>query len=154
MRLLENGNEDEGVPVLTERDELIQQIEDLQHQLAEARKKALDRQVVLVEVQNKLLPFYNLLRAIFGDLKAADLQTATEPLRSHDHAREKWVSWKQKMPGKPAEFIDLLLLHGEMTAAQLKAAAHCSSDTVYQVIYKLNAAQLINKNGGRFSLKT
>lgn len=64
-----------------------------------------------------------------------------------------WESWKQKLGGKQAEFIEALLTHGEMSAIQLKIATRSGQQTVYDTIHKLNKLGLINKNGGKFSLK-
>ena len=58
-----------------------------------------------------------------------------------------------KLGGKQAEFIQALLEHGEMSAIQLKIATRSGQQTVYDTIHKLNKLGLINKNGGKFSLK-
>lgn len=104
-----------------------------------------DAERALLALRRQLTPLYRALQAVFGELDAADVRD--------DGIDPRWQSWMAKMPGKPAEFIDVLLEHGEMTAAQLKVACKCSSDTVYQTIHKLNKAGLVNKNSGRFSLK-
>jgi transcription initiation factor IIE alpha subunit len=64
-----------------------------------------------------------------------------------------WDSWKGKMSGSAAKAIDALLLHGEMTAEQLRIHLGCATRTCYNIIGELNKAKLINKNGGRISLK-
>ena len=74
-------------------------------------------------------------------------------LGHHPKVSKVWKSWQEKMPGFPAKFIEVLLEHGEMTVPQLKIAAHCGSNTVYGVISKLHGLGLINKNGGKYSLK-
>jgi len=138
-------------------DLLRRRIQRLESELRDAQKEARDaraevRQVreSLDAIERYLEPFYRGLRGLFEKFEAASVG-AESPSTGQSNA--KWESWKQRLPGKAAEFIDLLLLHGEMSAANLKAAAHCSSDTVYQTIYKLNSAGILTKNGGRFSLK-
>jgi hypothetical protein len=55
----------------------------------------------------------------------------------------RWESWKQKLPGKPAEMIDLLLLHKSMSTKALMSAMSCSKDSVYTAARKLNGAGLL-----------
>ena len=132
------------------------EIDDLQQQLSTAKadtaKTRLEVAAALSALRKQLVPLYRALQMVFGELNAVS------PDDGRDSANPKisavWHSWKTKMPGKPAEFIDILLQHGEMTAAQLRIAGRCASDTVYQTIYKLNKAGLLNKHGGRFSLKS
>jgi transcription initiation factor IIE alpha subunit len=64
-----------------------------------------------------------------------------------------WESWKSRLGGGCAKVIDALLLHGEMNTQQLAIACGCNRNTIPNLILKLNRAGLINKNGGRFSLK-
>lgn len=64
-----------------------------------------------------------------------------------------WDSWKQKLGGKAAEAIDVLVLHGEMNAEQLRIHLKCGKNYVYNVISSLHKASLINKNSGKISLK-
>jgi hypothetical protein len=66
----------------------------------------------------------------------------------------KWEFWKKRYPGRIAETIDLLLIQGEMNQSQLCSALKCDSRTLSaKVIYPLNKAGLLIKNGGMFSLK-
>jgi len=149
----------EGEPEETDADELRRQIQNLEQDLEDARaatKRAREQSAgavrALTNLRKMLEQPYRAMRAVFGELEAAGIASPASP-ESPGQGNPKWESWKKRMPGKTAEFIDLLLTHEWMTAAQLKAAAHCSSDTVYQTIYKLNTAGLIRKDGGRFSLK-
>lgn len=116
----------------------------------------------LAALRRQLTPLYQALQSVFGELDAVGVEMPTtaaapdgvEPAApANARVAAVWESWKAKLPGKPAEFISILLDHGEMSHAQLKIAGRCGSDTVYRTITKLNGAGLINKNGGRFSLK-
>jgi hypothetical protein len=62
-------------------------------------------------------------------------------------------SAKRRMPGKPAEFIDLLLEHGPMNVTNFVTLARCSKQTAYNTLSKLSQAGIIQNNGGRYSLK-
>ena len=64
-----------------------------------------------------------------------------------------WEQWKAKLPGLPSKAIDILLLNGELNRTQLRIQLGCATRSVTDVIYKLNQAGLINKNGGNISLK-
>ena len=103
------------------------------------------------------------LKAIFGEIEAVGL-TETEASPSSSTRRGgigkggegggKWDLMKQKYPGKVAEFIDLLLLHGEMGPTQLKHAARCSLQTVYNTIDKMKSLGLLSDLGrGRYGLR-
>ena len=47
----------------------------------------------------------------------------------------------------------MLLLHGELNRTQLRLHLSCATRSITDVVYKLNQAGLINKNGGKISLK-
>jgi hypothetical protein len=100
-----------------------------------------------------LEPLHNALRLVFGELDVAGVGAASSQNGVPQRVASVWESWKQKLGGKQAEFIQALLEHGEMSAVQLKVATHTGTSTVPQVIYKLNQLGLINKNGGKYSLK-
>lgn len=104
-------------------------------------------------LRKQLSPLYRALQSVFGELDAAgaDDSQGGEPANTRTSA--VWNSWKSKMPGRPSEIIDLLLVHGEMNRNQLMAAMHVGKDVVRVTVSKLNVAGLLNKNGGRFSLK-
>jgi len=125
-----------------------------QTQLENTKRDFSAAQRSLATLRHQLQPLYNALRMVFGELDAAGVDSVT-PTASGPSARVAgvWESWKTKLGGKQAEFIQALLEHGEMTAVQLKVATHTGTSTVPQVIYKLNHLGLINKNGGKYSLK-
>lgn len=132
------------------------EVTDLRHQLAASQEEARQAKgaafVATSNLRKQLSPLYNALRQVFGELDAispADNGAPGVPPQSN----AKWESWKQRMPGRPAEFIDLLLIHGTMTIRQFMAAAKCGEQSAYKVTSKLGQAGLIVNNGGRFSLK-
>ena len=125
-----------------ERDELRQEIRDERQKNA-----AIERGVQ--ELRAVLSPLYSGLRHIFGEIEAMGATSVSlEPQK-----KAVWEDWKQKLGGLPAKAIEALLIHGEMNRAQLRIQVGCATRSVTDIVYKLNQAGLINKNGGKISLK-
>lgn len=153
--LLGNGEDD--------REELVRRIENLEQDLEDARaatKRAREQSVAatraLGNLRRQLDPLHKALRAIFGELDAANIESS----ESNDsqssvspRSAQVWESWKQRFGGGTAKVIDALLLHKEMNTTQLSIATGLHRTTIPALIFKLNKASLINKNGGKFSLK-
>jgi hypothetical protein len=130
------------------RDEQIQMLED---QLRDARSQVLALEAKLEHVRKRMSPLYELyqsLQAVF------DKSGVIVPTGTGTDTITKWEFWKKRYPGRVAEVIDLLLIQREMNGSQLCSALKCDPRTLSaKVIYPLNKAGLINKNGGRYSLK-
>lgn len=106
-------------------------------------------------LRKALAPFYGALRFIFDETEGmgiAEVQTQTaSPQKS-----AAWESWKQKLgPGSAAaKIIDMLHVHGALDQTQIRIHLGTSRmQTVYDAVSKLNRAGIINKNGGKISLK-
>lgn len=138
-----------------ERDNRIlrSQLED-----AKAENKKLTRSLSVLREQ--LSPLHHALRAVFGEIELAIGEETYSPQNvasasgqpQHSSIDPRWQSWKENLPGKPAQMIDLLLLHKDMSTKQLMTAMKCGKDAVYQAAYKLSKAGLISQVGGRYSL--
>ena len=117
-------------------------------------------QHALSVLRRQLQPLYSALRAVFGEIDAADIPNP-EVRISYDQANVRsmpqrspvWENWRKQLGGKQAEVIEALETHGWMNVAQLVVATHSAKQTIYETIWKLNKLQLINKNGGKYSLK-
>lgn len=145
------------------RDELIanlqRQLEDLEDQLRASRAatqqergKSASAFAALAALRDYLNPFKRAISAIYGEL---DLITDNVlPVTSTPQSNAKWDLWKKRFPGRGAELIDILLIHEQMNTKQLSTALKCDPRTLAQLIFKLNQAGLINKNGRDYSLKT
>lgn len=140
---------------------LEEEVKRLRRELAmangEIAKAKSDSARALGALRKQLAPLFRALQAVFGELDAAGLEDA--PAASgggSSRVSAVWESWKQKLGSNtaPARVIDALLQHGELNVAQLKVAAKMANQTVYDAIHRLNKLGLINKNGGRFSLKS
>jgi hypothetical protein len=112
-----------------------------------ARTAAIERGVQ--ELREILSPLHGAWLMIFGQADAIGLNGAPSAAKNSP----VWDSWKQKLGGQTAEAIDILALHGEMNAEQLRIHLSCARTHVYNVISRLNKAGIINKNGGKISLK-
>lgn len=140
----------ENADLLRAVERLTREISDVRQELQRERLKNSTIERGVQKLREVLGPLYNGLQMIHGEIDAMGLEDST-PKTAPKSAI--WEDWKQKLGGKPAEAIDVLHLHGEMNAVQLRLHLHCGNDYIYNVISKLNKAGLINKNGGRISLK-
>lgn len=141
----------------TEIRRLQQELFARNRQLADAedalRKEKQKTEVIESGVQQLravLTPLYKALQHIFGEIEEMGIGNASSVAPKHAAI---WEDWKQKMPGNPAKAIDALLLHGAMTQTQLRIHVGCATGSVSDLVYKLNKAGIINKNGGKISLK-
>lgn len=151
-------------PLADHRDRIIESLEaevrSLREQVlsAQAESEATRDQMerALSTLRRQLNPLYQALRAVFGEIDAVlPPEMAAGPSGVPPDARKQavWDAWKQKLPGLPAKFIDSLLVHGSMSAAQLRVSMHCSNQGVYDTATKLNKLGLLQKNGGKYSLR-
>lgn len=127
--------------------------DDLYDELQKSKDQSVAAHRALMALRKVLQPTFNGLRAVFGELDAAGIGEG-EITTANPKAHGVWESWKQKLGGKSAETIQALLEHGEMNVAQLRVATHSAQQTVYDTMFKLNKLGLINRNGGRYSLKS
>lgn len=127
-------------------------IGELEAELRQARLQAStakrSAEIAMGNLKKQLSPLYRALQQVFGELEAVGVEEAGSP-----QASARWESWKQRMPGRPAEFIDLLLVHKSMTIKQFMAAAHCGQDTAYRIVSKLGQAGVTVNAGGKYQLK-
>lgn len=107
----------------------------------------------LSALRKQLAPLYRALQAVFCELDAAGMDDAPPTHNDTPRTIAIWENWKQKIRGQAAQIIDALLLHHEMTAQQIAIAIGIHRKNVPQLIFKLNKAGLIYKNGDRYSLK-
>jgi len=128
--------------------------EDLAIARAEAERAKNQAARSVGELRRQLNPLYQALRMVFGELDAiAPASEATGAPGYNDKKLAVWESWKQKLPGKRADFIQALLDHGEMTGTQLRVATHTAAGSVAGIIHELKKLGLIQKSGDKYSLK-
>src|SRR4051812_35115026 len=109
--------------VYDENQQLKDRIGELEAEVRMAKSEAIkakrNADLALGNLKKQLSPLYRALQQVFGELESVGVEEA--PGQQID---PRWQSWKQRMPGRPAEFIDLLLTHGSMSVKQFMAAAH------------------------------
>lgn len=144
--------------LLTELQRLRNDLVDRESELIKLRGEHQRLLTAVNYLREQLDPLYIGLRAIFGQIDlvsdgipSRSSTTASQPLGQS--ANPKWESWKQKFPGRGAEMISLLLLHEEMSTAQLVAALKCRRQAVYEIAAKLGQAGLVSNNNGRYRLR-
>lgn len=126
---------------------------DLQAAKDDGRRAKRDVDRAISALRTQLTPLYRALQAVFGEIDAAGVSDT--PVHGVDARTAKiWDGWKEKLPGATARAIDALLLQREMSQQQLAIAVGISRQHASNIISKLNTTGLINKNGGRISLKS
>jgi len=125
---------------------------ELEMELREERTQNAANRASIEALRNTLLPLYGALQRVFGHIEAVGL-TGNGAAPASGEESKVWESWKQKLGGKTAEAISVLLMHGPMTQAQLRIQLGCATRTVTNVVGKLNKAALINKANGKIALK-
>lgn len=135
--------------------ELREEVQELRAQLraaravsAEAKREAAQSVAAL---RKQLAPLYRALQGVFGEMDAMGVDDAAPAPSSRTSA--VWESWKSKMPGRTAQIIDALLLHGPLNSTQIAINIGIHRNNVPPLIHKLNKAGLIDKNGTKYSLK-
>lgn len=156
MRLLEGQvmpeNDDTDIDDLREENRQLR--DDLRASQRELQTAKRESARALGELRRLLGPFYKAFQMVFGELDAAGVDEAPAASgTANPRITAVWQNWKQKMGGQAAQIIDALLLHDKMTAQQIAIAIGIHKKNVPQLIFKLNKAGLIDKNGGVFSLK-
>src|SRR3990167_135244 len=159
-RLLEGVVENIQDPRLASLESELRQVRrELSDAQVEAARAREDATRALSMLRRQLSPLYRALQAVFGELDAAGVvdetpMPAAAPGSGLDpRLKAVWDNWKEKLGQGPAKCIDALLLHGEMTTQQLSIATGYHRNTVPQYVSALHKASLINKSGGKFSLK-
>lgn len=122
----------------------------------ESRLDVIQDQVTHLSYENALLlklmsPLYKGMQPIFGDAEPVSelVESGAKPRNA-----EVWEQWKRRLGGTTAKVIDALMVHGELDTSQLAIVTGLDKRTITNTcIYKLNQAKVINKQGGRFSLK-
>lgn len=117
--------------------------------LSELRREQLEEQNPrsIAQLRRVLAPLYVALQQVFGQMEAIG---GEEGLANPS----KWDTIKQRYPGRIAQAIECLELHGEMNVTQLANAmkmdrGNCGTN----VVRKLAGLGLLVRNGRMFSLK-
>jgi cell division septum initiation protein DivIVA len=134
-----------------ENEALREEVREAREEATSCRREAATAARGVQELRSVLTPLYQGLQRIFGHIE--DIGGTDSGATASPRVSAVWESWKAKLGGQTAEAIDVLALHGEMNAEQLRIHLRCARTHVYNVISKLNKAGIINKNGGKIRLK-
>jgi hypothetical protein len=111
----------------------------------------------MARLRSQVQPWYSALRALMGDLDAAGVEeTSSSPSASGPLDAARYLPWKNKYPGQTASAIDILCKYeAGLTRKQLAGflGIEAGSGSMSQIIFKLNKAELIHKDGTNIRLK-
>ena len=156
---VDKGESDEMRQLRRQNQRLDEELRNIRNELGQAQAEKANLERGLRVLRTQLSPLHRALRAVFGEIELAIGEEelcppGSSPVVSAPSASHAvWESWKNKLGGKQAAFIQALLDHGEMTAVQLKVATHSGSSTVSETVRKLQDLGLVQKNGSQYSLK-
>lgn len=136
------------------------EVRDLKRKLTHAELESVhakeDVGRMMASLRGMTLPFYNLLRAIHGEIDAMGIvepASASTPITPQfDQA---WDAWKQKL-GKDtatAKVIDAILSHGPLNRNQLRVTCQVGWSTLDAATARLKNLSLIEKIGDKWDLK-
>jgi hypothetical protein len=131
-------------------------LQDMRDALFAEREKNSATNRALARLRTQLQPLYDAFRGIFGELEIAGAATAAAADPSNGPLDPAlWAPWKEKFRGKCAEMIDALLKYENgLTRAQLmRFTGQQSGGAFTQNIFKLNSANLIEKDGDTIRLR-
>jgi hypothetical protein len=133
----------------TENERLKQDLATARQDVIDERQGWLDTAEGVQNLRTALDPLHRALKQIFGEME----RTGFESVGVGQKVSPVWESWKQKLDPQCGKAIDALLVHGGMTQTQLRIHVGCAQGSIYGVVCRLNKAGIINKNGGKISLK-
>lgn len=135
------------------RDEIRRLRRELSDARAESATVRREAAASVAGLRRQLTPLYQALQAVFGELDTFASGESATTAAADPRQAAIWQQWKSRLGGQCAKVIDALLLQPDMNTTQLAIAIGTRRQNVPPLIYKMNQAGLINKNGGRFSLK-
>lgn len=154
---LRSPNADEVVRLRREIAGLEQELEIAKNEAKSLKSAATDSVQAIRALRKTLEPFRVAIGMIYGEISRVDAESFTESSgaqsapSSGDDA--KWVKIKQRLGGKRAEIIDLLLVQTEMTITQVSRSAHMHYDTATKLLREMLGQGLLTKNSNLYSLR-
>jgi len=134
-----------------ENSRLERELSDKRAELSTLLRKYNTSVLPMKHLKRVLDPLYRALQEIYEDI--GDIPSDDTTITVSSRTAAVWNKWKQDLGGKAGDLIDALLQHREMNAVQLRVAMHCHINTVYETTARMQKLGLLNKNGGKYSLK-
>lgn len=126
---------------------------DLAAAKLDARHATEKADAAMANLRRQLSPLYRALQMVFGELDAAGVTDGPASAATATPTAGKWDEWKARLGPSCAKVIDALLLGGDMSTQAIKVAARMGTTAVYEATSKMGRAGILEKNGGKFSLK-
>lgn len=136
-----DANGKETPPYVSEETQLRAQVAELSQKLGQAA-------AVIANLRKQLEPQYRALEALFSDLDKAGAN-------GHHADASIWEPWKQKLGGRVAQMIQVLMERGQLTRTQLATLTGQSpgSGSFATNLARLNTNGLIEKEADKISLR-
>jgi hypothetical protein len=158
--VIDNGDASELKRLRDLNGTLTRQLKDVLQENEELKRRIADVGAPVARLRGKLEPLYRALQEVFGDIEdvspeesSAQPSSSAPPMSADPRTAAVWKSWKERLSPTAAKIIDALMQHGDANTQQLSILTGLHRTTIPKGIYELNKAGLINKSGGRFSLK-
>lgn len=124
--------------------------QQLEQALFEERARNSNAADGIMRIREILSPLWIALQHLYGAIDQSGIAGASPSQQKHS---DLWNDWKSKLGGREAQAIDVLLKHGKMKKEALKIHLKCGNTSLYEVVAKLDRANLIDKDGAFVSLK-
>ena len=146
---------------IDDRDDIIEGLREKNRRLDEAlrleRNKAGQAESGVKGLRRLLTPLYRALQQVFGEIDAMGIADApTAAVTANGAEDPRWRSFKERFPDTPAEIVDALLTHRQMSITELSGLLKAHYNTVNKALATLTKAGAVVKDGGRngkYSLK-
>ena len=138
----------------------IERLTSLNHRLDEAlrleRNKTAAIEAGSRELRQILLPLFNAMKRIYGELDLMGIADALDPTpgASSGNRNEFWERTKARVGGKMADIIDVLMGHPGMTTTAVAKAAGCRVTTASTLLSRLKGQNLTMKKGSLWVLNS
>lgn len=128
---------------------------------ARATEKKSKHAFHVVDVMKKQLePWHSAMSLLFDEIDKVEGLEGGHAVGGFPRVEPKhellaaWLPWQRKLPTRQWQFIESLVEHGPMTAAQMSAALGIPrKQTIFDLAHALTKVQLIRKDGDKYALK-
>ena len=122
---------------------------------AELEATRAENEVAIGSLRRCLTPLYQALQRVFGDMDAiAPVGDEPAATGSAANGNSRWDAIKQRNPGRIAEAIDALLIHGPLNVSQMAAVIHIDrSNCSKNVVGKMLRMGIAERDGQKIRLR-
>jgi hypothetical protein len=139
-----------------ENNRLQREVENLQMEVQRVKNESKRSLVAIAHLQEALEPTFRGMKMIFREMDALDLPEVGSPAHSSQptarNSNPKFAAALQRLDGKKAEVLRLLMDVGPMSMTGIKTALGGRPQTLYDATSHLGRMGLIKKADGKFVL--